>query len=98
VASSLGALRYDDIAASVFKPACLRLVAEDIIFAPVAFTRSRSASSGRPKWKLTISGVNSSTSSQSSLSNGVRFDVGTGAFESMPILVIGRIVRVAGTG
>ena len=55
------------------------VVADDMILAPVAFTRSSNVASGRPKLKLTTSGRKSSTSAQNSASNGARFDAGIGA-------------------
>ena len=60
------------------------VVAEETIFAPVARTRSRSAGSGRPKWKLTTSGRNSSTSAQKASSKGARWPAGVGASGSRP--------------
>ena len=46
------------------------IVADDITTAPVARTRSTSSGAGRPKWKLTTSGRQRSTSRQASSSNG----------------------------
>ena len=52
------------------------VVAEEITLAPEALTRSSSAGSGRPKWKLTTSGRSASTRAQKLSSKGVRPPIG----------------------
>ena len=59
-------------------------VAQPITTHPVALTRSSSDLSGRPKWKLTTSGFNSSTSSHIASSKGARAAAGTGISGSSP--------------
>jgi hypothetical protein len=51
------------------------VVAVAMTMAPAALTRASSASSGRPKWKLTISGRTSSTTAHAAESNGWRIGV-----------------------
>ncbi|MNF07573.1 hypothetical protein D3C80_2077830 [compost metagenome] len=60
------------------------VVALDSTLAPLAFTRCSSSACGRPKWKLTTSGRNASTSRQLCSSKGARFDTGVGAVKSAP--------------
>ncbi len=48
------------------------VVADERIFAPVPFIRSTNLDSGSPKWKLTTSGLSSTTRSHRRLSNGDR--------------------------
>ena len=60
------------------------MVADPSTIAPAALTRASSAGSGRPKWKLTISGFSSSTSAHIAASNGARLAAVTGAAGSSP--------------
>ena len=64
--------------------ASLTMVAGDITMQPAALTRAKSAASGRPKWKLTTSGFNSSTKAHIATSNGARLSALTGAAGSIP--------------
>ena len=64
--------------------ASFTIVADDITIAPAALTRLTSAASGRPKWKLTTSGFNSSTTAHIASSNGARLAALTGAAGSRP--------------
>jgi hypothetical protein len=85
MSSRFKALRNDGITPLAFEPS--RLIdccCGDRIFAGVDLTRPKRSFVGRPKWKLTTSGLNLSTRSQAALSNGVRLEVGTGAFGSSP--------------
>jgi len=57
------------------------VVADDSTMAPDAFTRSTSALSGRPKWKLTTAGLSSSTSAHcASPKDGMLTEEGIEAF------------------
>jgi hypothetical protein len=59
------------------------VVAELMITQPASLTRVTKASSGRPKWKLTTSGLSSSTASQKTASKAARLLDGIGAAGSM---------------
>ena len=85
MAAGFGALRDDDVGAVFLEPD--RLLHDGgaaITMQPAALTRLSSAWSGRPKWKLTTSGFNSSTSSHIAASNGARLAALTGAAGSSP--------------
>ena len=60
------------------------VVADAITLQPAARTRASSCGVGRPKWKLTISGLNSSTMAQVVSSKGARLTAGTGFAGSTP--------------
>ncbi len=60
------------------------VVAEETTLAPAARTRASSAASGRPKWKLTTSGLSDSTTAQVASSNGARLANGAVVSGSMP--------------
>ena len=60
------------------------VVAELRTRAPAALTRLTRPGSGNPKWKLTTSGLVSSTTSQKEALNAARLLEGTGAAGSIP--------------
>jgi len=60
------------------------VVADDRITAPVARTRASSAGAGNPKWKLTTSGLLSSTRPHQVSSNGARVGAAITALGSTP--------------
>ena len=85
MAAGLDALRDHGIAAVGFQPARLldrgRRTQHQAAGSLHALAQR---GSGKPKWKLTTSGFNSSTTAQNAASNGVRLLDGTGAAGSMP--------------
>ncbi len=60
------------------------VVAEDRMRAPVARTRASSGAAGKPKWKLTTAGLNSSTSAAVASPKGARDAPATAANGSRP--------------